>query len=84
MTRIPFWLMVMIAALLGGRAVSAQDKYTVQVSNDLAFSEFRGYEAASQAICMALPRGLLFGLSESHSDLLMRKPHEVISPLGAS
>src|SRR6185312_6513778 len=44
MTRIPFWLMVMIAALLGGRTVSAQDKYTVQVPNGLAFSEFRGYE----------------------------------------
>ena len=47
MTRIPSWLMVMIAvvlALLGGRAISAQDKYTVQVPNGLAFSEFRGYE----------------------------------------
>ena len=47
MTRIPFWLMVMIAvvlALLGGRAISAQDKYTVQVPDGLAFSEFRGYE----------------------------------------
>ncbi len=31
-------------ALLGGRAISAQDKYTVQVPNGLAFSEFRGYE----------------------------------------
>jgi hypothetical protein len=47
MTRIPSWLMVMIVvvlALLGGRAISAQDKYTVQVPNGLAFSEFRGYE----------------------------------------
>jgi hypothetical protein len=47
MTRIPSWLMVMIAVvltLLGGRAISAQDKYTVQVPNGLAFSEFRGYE----------------------------------------
>ena len=47
MTRIPSWLMVMIAvvlAVLGGRAISAQDKYTVQVPNGLAFSEFRGYE----------------------------------------
>jgi cytochrome P460 len=32
------------AALFGGRAISAQDKYTVQVPNGLAFSEFRGYE----------------------------------------
>ena len=47
MTRVPFWLMVMIAvvlALLGGRAISAQDKYILQVPDGLAFSEFRGYE----------------------------------------
>src|SRR5258706_10200421 len=31
-------------AVLSGRAISAQDKYTVQVPNGLAFSEFRGYE----------------------------------------
>ena len=31
-------------ALLGGRAFSAQDKYTLQVPNGLAFSDFRGYE----------------------------------------
>jgi hypothetical protein len=35
---------VIVAAVLGGRAISAQDKYTVQVPNGLAFSEFRGYE----------------------------------------
>ena len=28
----------------GGRAISAQDKYTLKVPNGLAFSEFRGYE----------------------------------------
>jgi hypothetical protein len=33
-----------LLAVLGGRAISAQDKYTVQVPNGLAFSEFRGYE----------------------------------------
>src|ERR1700732_3341089 len=47
MIRIPSWLMVIIAvvlAVLVGRAISAQDKYTVQVPNGLAFSEFRGYE----------------------------------------
>jgi cytochrome P460 len=27
-----------------GKAISAQDKYTLQVPNGLAFSEFRGYE----------------------------------------
>lgn len=57
MTRIPSRPMAIIAgalAVLGGTAISAQDKYTVQVPNGLAFSEFRGYEdwqliAVSQA-----------------------------------
>jgi len=31
--------------VVGGWAISAQDKYTVKVPNGLAFSEFRGYEA---------------------------------------
>ena len=47
MTRTPSPLIMIIAvvlAVLGGRAISAQDKYTVQVPNGLAFSEFRGYE----------------------------------------
>ena len=47
MTRLPSWLMVIFAvvlAVLGGRAISAPDKYAVQVPNGLAFSEFRGYE----------------------------------------
>jgi hypothetical protein len=35
---------VSIAVLAVGVAISAQDKYTVQVPNGLAFSEFRGYE----------------------------------------
>jgi hypothetical protein len=47
-TRILFWLMVIIAVVLaglGGRATSAQeDKYTLQVPNGLKFSDFRGYE----------------------------------------
>jgi len=33
-----------LLAVLGGLAISAQDKYTLQVPNGLAFSEFRGYE----------------------------------------
>jgi hypothetical protein len=41
-------LAVSVLAILGGRAISAQDtaqaKYTVRVPNGLAFSEFRGYE----------------------------------------
>ena len=31
-------------AVLAGGAISGQDKYTVQVPDGLAFSEFRGYE----------------------------------------
>jgi Cytochrome P460 len=47
MTRIPFWLLLIIPGVLvvlGGAAISAQDKYTLQVPGGLAFSEFRGYE----------------------------------------
>ena len=47
MRRIPSWPIVIVAvvlAVLGGMALAAQDKYTVQVPNGLAFSEFRGYE----------------------------------------
>src|SRR5262245_38698509 len=39
-------------AVLGGLAISAQDKYTVKVPGGLAFSEFRGYESW-QAISMS-------------------------------
>ena len=34
-----------VLAVLGGTAISAQDKYTVRVPGGLAFSEFRGYES---------------------------------------
>ena len=37
-------VIAVVLAVLGGRAVSAQDKYAVQVPNGLAFSEFRGFE----------------------------------------
>ena len=33
-----------VLAVLSGTAISAQDKYTVQVPGGLAFSEFKGYE----------------------------------------
>src|SRR6202166_2339789 len=33
-----------VVAVLGGRAVSAQDKCTLQIPGGLAFAEFRGYE----------------------------------------
>jgi hypothetical protein len=35
---------LVILAVLGGRALSAQDRYALRVPNGLAFSEFRGYE----------------------------------------
>src|SRR5271170_4665446 len=47
MTRIVSSLIVILAVVLtffGGMAISAQDKYSVQVPGGLAFSEFRGYE----------------------------------------
>ena len=47
MTRVAYSLIVILAVALGvfgGRAISAQDKYTVEVPDGLAFSEFRGYE----------------------------------------
>jgi len=36
-----------IAVLAAGASISAQDKYTVKVTNGLAFSEFKGYEGWS-------------------------------------
>jgi cytochrome P460 len=48
MRRIPSWLIVTVAVVLagmGGLALAAQDKYTLQVPGGLAFSEFRGYES---------------------------------------
>jgi hypothetical protein len=37
-------LLAVVLAVLAGRAISAPDKYTLQVPQGLAFSEFRGYE----------------------------------------
>ena len=47
MTRIPPWLVVIVPgvlAVLAGSAISAPDKYALQVPNGLAFAEFEGYE----------------------------------------
>jgi hypothetical protein len=47
MKRIPSSMIVIgavVLALLGGKAISAQDKYALKVPGGLAFSEFRGYE----------------------------------------
>jgi Cytochrome P460 len=43
-TLISLSISVWTALLAAGVAISAQDRYTVQVPNGLAFSEFRGYE----------------------------------------
>jgi Cytochrome P460 len=37
-------VVAVVLAVLGGKAISAQDKYTVQVPDGLAFAEFRGFE----------------------------------------
>jgi hypothetical protein len=37
-------IIVAVVAVLGGRAISAQDKYTLQVPGGLAFADFKGYE----------------------------------------
>ena len=47
MRRIPSWLAVIVPgliAVIGGSAISAPDKYTLQVPGGLAFAEFKGYE----------------------------------------
>src|SRR5262245_42412722 len=33
-----------MVAVFGGKAISAQDRYTLQIPNGLSFSDFRGYE----------------------------------------
>jgi Cytochrome P460 len=40
-----FLIVAAVVAILGAKAISAQDKFTVQVPGGLAFSEFRGYES---------------------------------------
>jgi hypothetical protein len=37
-------VIVILLGFLGSIALAAQDKYTLQVPNGLAFSDFRGYE----------------------------------------
>ena len=36
--------LAIVLSVMGGRAISAQDRYTVQVPNGLGFAEFKGYE----------------------------------------
>jgi Cytochrome P460 len=71
MRRIPSWLMVMVAAVLavlGGVALAAQDKYTVQVPNGLALSECRGYDDWP-AVAVSHPDSTM-GASEEPDDKL--------------
>ena len=44
MTRSPSSVIVILLGFLGSIALAAQDKYTLQVPNGLAFSDFREYE----------------------------------------
>jgi len=62
MTRISFWLMaiiaVVLAVLVGGTAMSAQDKYSLKVPGGLAFSDFKGYESW-QTVSISQDGGLI-------------------------
>ena len=49
---------VSVSLIVGGTAISAQDKYTVKVPGGLAFSEFRGYEDW-QLVSVSMDGGLL-------------------------
>jgi hypothetical protein len=51
-------IIALALAVLGARAVSAQDKYTLKVPNGLAFSEFRGYESW-QVVSISQDGGLI-------------------------
>ena len=47
MTRKTMWIVattMLALAVMGGVAVSKQDKYTLKLPNGLAFSDFKGYE----------------------------------------
>jgi Cytochrome P460 len=55
---VPVMTIVASLAALGGMALAAQDKYTVQVPGGLAFSEFRGYEDW-QAVAVSQPEDKL-------------------------
>src|SRR5262245_66169146 len=51
-------IVAVLLAALGGMALAAQDKYSVQVPGGLAFSAFRGYEAW-QAVAVSQPEDKL-------------------------
>ena len=51
-------IVTVVLAILGGTAISAQDRYTLRVPGGLAFSEFRGYEKW-QVVSVSEDLGLL-------------------------
>jgi hypothetical protein len=55
---VPVIAIVASLTALGGMALAAQDKYTVQVPNGFAFSEFRGYKDW-QTIAVSYPEDKL-------------------------
>ena len=59
MGRTPFsaiLIVVVLLAVLGSISIAAQDRYTLQVPNGLAFSEFRGYENWQTPSFFMMPR----------------------------
>ena len=65
---IPVITIAALLAVLGGMALAAQDKYTVQVPNGLALSECRGYEDWS-TVAVSHPDSTM-GASEEPDDKL--------------
>jgi Cytochrome P460 len=57
-TLISVGIAVSLVVLAAGTAISAQDRYSLQVPNGLAFSEFRGYEGW-QTIAISHNGGML-------------------------
>ena len=51
-------IIVILLAVLGSMALAAQDRFTVQVPNGLAFSEFRGYETWQNVAVSQTEEGL--------------------------
>jgi hypothetical protein len=61
MGRTPFsamFIIVVLLAVLGSMALAAQDRFTLQVPNGLAFSEFRGYETWQDVAVSQTDNGL--------------------------
>jgi hypothetical protein len=58
MTRNPASVIVIMLGVLGSIALAAQDKYTLQVPNGLAFSDFRGYENWEDVVVSRTEHGI--------------------------